>query len=177
MIRGRPIRCLADSSSTADVISSEVVGLYNLPTKLLNVMLVVKMAAIGSRSKSNQTCRVSLVIQGRVFERDFIILSINENIILGIPFLDDHSAVMGFNPPQLSLFLEDTSQMAVQPAELQQVGVEKSSLHPGERQCLRDKWLKEFEPLTLGIPEGLPPWWEINHRIELVDPGLVIRHH
>jgi hypothetical protein len=150
--------------------------LYNLPTEPLTVTLVVKMAAIGSRSKSNQTCRVRLVIQGRVFERDFIVMSINENIILGIPFLDDYSAVMGFNPPRLSLFLEDAAQMAVQPAELQQVGVEKSSFCPEERQRLRDKWLKEFEPLTSGTPEGLPPWREINHRIELVDPDLVIRH-
>jgi hypothetical protein len=50
------------------------------------------------------------------------------------------------------------------------------SLAPEERERLRKKWLKEFEPLTSGIPEGLPPWREVNHRIELVDPNLVIRH-
>jgi hypothetical protein len=175
-INGHPVRCLADSGSTADVISSDVVGLYSLPTAPLTETLIVKMACIGSRAKANRKCSVTLVIQGIPFRRDFVVVSVNENVILGTPFLVDYSATMGFNPLRLSLIPKVEEDSKVRLVEVQQVQVATASLALEEREHLRTKWLKEFEPLTSGIPEGLPPWREVNHRIELVDPNLVIRH-
>ncbi|HKU51103.1 MAG TPA: retropepsin-like aspartic protease, partial [Nitrospira sp.] len=52
-INGHPVRCLADSGSTADVISSDVVGLYSFLTAPLSEMLIIKMACISSRVKAN----------------------------------------------------------------------------------------------------------------------------
>jgi len=54
------------------------------------------MACIGSRAKANRKCSVTLVIQGIPFRHGFIIVSLNENIILGTTFLIDYSAMMGF---------------------------------------------------------------------------------
>src|ERR1700716_597359 len=54
-INGRPVHCLADYGSTADMIWSDVVGLYSLPTAPLTEMLIVKMACIGSRAKTKPT--------------------------------------------------------------------------------------------------------------------------
>ena len=121
-------------------------------------MLIVKMACIGSRAKANRKCSVTLVIQGIPFRRDFIVVSLNENIILGTPFLVDYSAMMGFNPLRLSLVPRDEGDSKACLVEVQQVQVATVSLAPEERERLRTKWLKEFELLTSGIPEGLPPW-------------------
>jgi hypothetical protein len=66
-INDRPVHCLVDTGSTADVISSDVVGLYSLPTVPLTETLIVKMACISSRAKANRRCSVTLVIQGIPF--------------------------------------------------------------------------------------------------------------
>src|SRR4030081_2423987 len=134
------------------------------------------MACISSRAKANRKCSVTLVIQGIPFRCDFIVVSLNENIILGTPFLVDYLAMMGFNPLRLSLIPRDEGDSKACLVEVQEVQVATVSLAPEEPECLQTKWLKEFEPLTSGIPEGLTPWREVNHRIELVDPNLDIRH-
>ena len=83
---------------------------------------------------------------------------VNKNVILGTPFLVNYSATIGFNPLCLSLIPKDMGDSKARLVEVQQVHVVTMSLTPEERECLREKWLKEFEPLTSGIPEGLPPW-------------------
>jgi hypothetical protein len=85
-------------------------------------------------------------------------MSVNENVILGMPFLVDYSVMIGFNPLRLSLIPRDEGDSKDRLAEVQQVHVVTMSLTPEERERLWGKWLKEFEPLTSGIPEGLPPW-------------------
>ena len=105
------------------MISSDVVGLYSLLTAPLTEMIIVKMACIGSRAKANRRCSVTLVIQGIPFRRDFIVVSLNENIILG---------TMGFNPLRLSLVPRDEGDRKACLVEVQQVQAATVSLAPEE---------------------------------------------
>jgi hypothetical protein len=66
-INGHPVRCLADSGSMADVILSDMVGLYGLQTVPLTAVLIIKMVCISSRAKANRKCLATLVIQGIPF--------------------------------------------------------------------------------------------------------------
>ena len=109
-----------------------MVGLYGLPTVPLNETLIVKMVCIGSRAKANRRCSVTLVIQGIPFRRDFIVVSVTENIILGTPFLVDYSAMIGFNPLRLSLIPRNEGESKAQLVEVQQVQVVTVPLAPEE---------------------------------------------
>ncbi|GJE92037.1 polyprotein [Phanerochaete sordida] len=56
----------------------------------------------------------------------------------------------------------------------------KAEATPPTEQLLeakRAKWFHEFEDITSGVPERLPPLREINHRIPLVDDAMNYRYH
>lgn len=42
---------------------------------------------------------------------------------------------------------------------------------------LREAWLEKYADILGGVPERLPPFREINHRIPLIDEGKVYKYH
>jgi hypothetical protein len=42
---------------------------------------------------------------------------------------------------------------------------------------LRARWLAEYKDIMSGVPETLPPFREINHRIPLIDKNKVYKYH
>jgi hypothetical protein len=73
-----------------------------------------------------------LAIQGIPFWREFIVMSVNENAILGTPFLVDYSVMIGFNPLRFSLIPKDEGDSKARLVEVQQVHVVTKSLTPEE---------------------------------------------
>jgi Reverse transcriptase (RNA-dependent DNA polymerase) len=42
---------------------------------------------------------------------------------------------------------------------------------------LCNRWCIEYEDILGGVHEELPPWWEVNHEINLIDEGKQYQYH
>lgn len=42
---------------------------------------------------------------------------------------------------------------------------------------LRQAWKDKYKEIGEGTPTGLPPWREVNHEINLIDPEKVYKYH
>lgn len=173
-INGHSVVCMVDSGSNADLISSTVVSLYNLPTKKLDDQLVIKLACQGSRTKCNEYCELPIVIDNRQYVQRMLVLNISENVILGTPFMYDNHAAVSLNPPGLNIT------KLGKPIEIQQLEVKHingSIDFPIDlRLSKREFWENYFKPLTSGIPDGLPKLRTVNHEIKLIDEHKTIPH-
>ena len=173
-ISKNPVVCMVDSGSNADLISSNVVGLYNLPTKKLGDQLLIKLACLGSRTKCNEYCELPIVIDGRQYLQKLLVLNISENVILGTPFLYDNCASVKLNPPGISI------ERLGRPVDTTQIRVTHLQVNdPFPRDLRLEKrrlWEDKFKPLTSGIPDGLPRLRVVNHEIKLIDENKYIPH-
>ena len=173
-ISNHSVVCMIDSGSNADLISSNVVGLYNLPTKKLENQLLIKLACLGSRTKCNEFCELPLVIDGRQYIQKLLVLNISENVILGTPFLFDNSASVKLNPP--GIHIEKLGRpIETTPMCLSHLQVDET--FPIEVRLEKRKlWENKFNPLTSGIPDRLPKFRTVNHEIKLIDENKTIPH-
>ncbi|KAF9512923.1 hypothetical protein BS47DRAFT_1393806 [Hydnum rufescens UP504] len=98
-INGHTCRALIDTGSLADFISTTCADQLKLPVENLVNPLPVQLAVTGSRSLIHHETRVLFELQGIRIQRRFDIMNLDSyDIVLGTPFLYQHSVTLGFNP-------------------------------------------------------------------------------
>jgi len=103
-VNGQPCRALLDSGSQSDFISTTLVDQLRLPVQELERPLTLQLAVSGSRGKVKCTVDAKLAYQEVSEERTFDVANLDSHdMILGLPFLMDHSAVIAFNPSQVTI--------------------------------------------------------------------------
>ncbi|KAK7022780.1 hypothetical protein VNI00_016951 [Paramarasmius palmivorus] len=109
-LNGHPVRTLLDTGSLTDIVSTKVVDQLQLRKKALNKPLTLHMAVSGSRSSVKWTAEAELEYQKIRERRTFDVANLRTyDVILGTPFLYQHQAVVGMNPPRVVIGSE-TSQ-------------------------------------------------------------------
>jgi hypothetical protein len=94
---GQPARALIDSESLCDFMSSTLVDQLKLNKNELMTPLNVQLAIQGSRSKINYNVVCDFKYQTIKERRSFDIMNISGyDLILGTPFLYQHSVSLGF---------------------------------------------------------------------------------
>ncbi|KAG5634082.1 hypothetical protein H0H81_003468, partial [Sphagnurus paluster] len=102
MVNGHPARALLDSGSLGDFMSSTLADQLKVPRIELVKPLSLQLAVQGSRSKVNLGTRVSIKYQKINEERYFDIANLSGyDLILGTPWMYQHSASIGLNPARV----------------------------------------------------------------------------
>ncbi|CAA7268278.1 unnamed protein product [Cyclocybe aegerita] len=98
-INGNMCNALIDTGSLCDFMSSTVADQLRLKKKELATPLMVQLAVLGSCSKVNFMTNAQFEYQGVNEPQMFDIINLSSyDLILGTPFLYQHSCLVGFNP-------------------------------------------------------------------------------
>jgi len=172
-INGHPARALIDSGSLGDFMSSTLADQLKLTKEALEVPLGLQLAVQGSRSKINSRTKASLQYQDIDEERYFDIVNLSYyDIILGTPWLFQHSVCLGLNPARvligndasLPISGKSVTSIASRAMDTSQAAIERA----------REELINYAEPLCKAASEtGLPPFRAINHKIPLIDEKKV----
>jgi hypothetical protein len=101
-VNGLPVRALVDSGSLGDFVSSTLVDQLKLKRTILEKPLGLQLAVQGSRSKINALVEISYSYQDIKESRRFDVANLNDyDIILGTPWIYQHSVCIGLNPARI----------------------------------------------------------------------------
>ena len=172
-VNGHRARALLDTGSMGDFMSTTLVDQLGLKTEVLVKPLALQLAVHRSRSKINHSVTVEFAYQEIKCPRRFDVANLdNYDLILGTPFLFQHQVAIGLNPLRVSIGSrvpvdirgEDTAVVTSAAADLLDDELEK----------LREQLRAEAGDLCQdGTMAELPPLWEINHLIPLIDESKI----
>ena len=172
-INGHPARALIDSGSLGDFMSSTLADQLKLDKEELKLPLGLQLAVQGSRSKINARTKANLQYQEIDEERQFDIVNLSYyDIILGTPWLYQHSTCIGFNPAcvligsdaSLPIKGNAVASIASRAMDISSVAIDRA----------REELIAYAEPLCKAASEtGLPLFRAINHKIPLIDEKKV----
>lgn len=158
-----------DTGSLADFMSTSLADQLRVKKVALEKPLTIQLAVQGSRSKVNYGASVSFAYQQISKTCFFDIINLqNYDMILGTPFLFQHQAMVGLNPPRMVI----GSDRAL-PIKGEQVSVLESHMAEAYEENLEraHEELRRLAKLLCAKASetGLPPLWAINHTIPLID--------
>ncbi|KAF8752463.1 hypothetical protein RHS01_07674 [Rhizoctonia solani] len=169
-LEGESVRVLLDSGCQTDMVSTTIVDQLRLPKVKLTKPLQVQLAMAGSRGTLHYGVKARIEYQGIDEYRDFDVGNLdNYDLILGTPFLFQHSVRLSFNPYGVyigstkSLPLDGEQVIQINSLSADIVGLRMAEL----RDMLRDEAANVCKPKDGNTP--LPPFRAINHRIPLID--------
>ncbi|PVF91431.1 hypothetical protein CPB86DRAFT_719441, partial [Serendipita vermifera] len=168
-IDGKPCRALIDTGAFADFISTSAVESMGLKKKVLDTPIPLQMAVQGSRSKINMAVDVEFKYATIRCQKRFDVLNLaTYDIILGTPFMWQHSVMLGMNPTRIAigsdkpLPMEGSDIRTLLSAMMIQTAEELEKV----REMLRTEARGLCEDTALA---ALPPFRAINHHIPLLD--------
>ncbi|KIY61419.1 hypothetical protein CYLTODRAFT_320168, partial [Cylindrobasidium torrendii FP15055 ss-10] len=175
-VNGHPCRALVDTGSQADLISSTLVDQLDLKKVELTRPLTLQLAVQGSRSKINYGSKVNMQYQGINEERYFDVANLTGyDLLLGTPWLHQHSVTVGFNEPKVIIGSKDSLPIGDGPLVTEVVS-NSVELEEAVRERARKEILDYARPLFLKAADTpLPPLRKINHRIPLIDPNAAYK--
>jgi len=146
-VEGRPARALIDTGSLADFMSLTLAEQIKAPLITLEKPLTIQLAVQGSRSRVNYGTSVRFQYQGADYRRYFDVMNLqNYDLILGTPFMYQHSASVGLNASRVILG-------SVRPLPLQGSGVTTFKLESRAAEVFHEELEKAHELLkTLARP-------------------------
>ena len=103
-IGGRNLQCLLDSGCTTNILSKHVFD--RLPSRLrdqLEARQIHGAMADGTQMALYGIIRLELRLSGLKIEEVFVVGQINEDVILGMPFLVERQCTMNFGIPVVSI--------------------------------------------------------------------------
>jgi hypothetical protein len=176
-INDHPARALLDSGSLGDFISTTLADQLKLTKEVLEVPLGLQLAVQGSRSKINSRAKAKVQYQDIGENRYFDIINLSYyDIILGTPWLFQHSICLGFNPARV-LIGSDTS-LPINGKSVSSIASRAMNISQTAIDRAREELIAYAEPLCKGASEtGLPPFREINHKIPLIDTKKIYPWH
>ncbi|CAA0834211.1 Unknown protein, partial [Striga hermonthica] len=199
-VRDRKVVVLVDNGSSHNFINAELSQKLNLPTTKIEPFEV--RVANGERLQCTKSFRkVPIRFSGVTVKADLYALPlVGPDVVLGVQWLeglgkvttDYRTGIMEFNSGDQQVTLssgneKDTKEVGLKSIEkvwrgggqIFAVLVEKTETHKGQEEQQRGdvhELLQEFEGV-LGEPKGLPPHWEFDHRIPLVNEQHAIHVH
>ncbi|KAF8752795.1 hypothetical protein RHS01_07224 [Rhizoctonia solani] len=175
-IEGKSVRVLLDSGCQTDLISSTLVDQLKLDKTALTKPLQVQLAMAGSRGTLHYCAQARIEYQTVNKNRQFDVGNLdNYDVILGTPFLFQHSVRLSFNPygvyigSDKALPLDGDHILQINSLSTEIVGTRMAEL----REMLREEAAEVCKPANGTIP--LPPMRAINHRIPLIDKAKQYR--
>jgi Reverse transcriptase (RNA-dependent DNA polymerase)/Retroviral aspartyl protease len=174
-INGQVCKALLDMGSLADFISTTCVDQLKLPVVNLTIPLPVQLAITGSRSLIHHEMHVKFEFQLIQANQHFDITNLySYDIVLGTPFFYQFLVVLGFNP----------SQVVIGASEPLEICGNNTAIIPSCRATLVNENLEllwqqlrdECTDLYKSVDETpLPPLWDLNHKIPLIDKDKVFK--
>ncbi|EUC57545.1 retroviral aspartyl protease, partial [Rhizoctonia solani AG-3 Rhs1AP] len=175
-VQGESVRVLLDSGCQTDLISTTLVDQLKLPKVALTKPLQVQLAMAGSRGTLHHGVKARIEYQSVDEEREFDVGNLdNHDLILGTPFLFQHSVRLSFNPYGVyigsakSLPLEGENIIRINSLSTDIVNMRMVEL----REMLKEEAKEICKPANGDIP--LPPFRAINHRIPLIDDKKIYK--
>ncbi|KJA15264.1 hypothetical protein HYPSUDRAFT_101519, partial [Hypholoma sublateritium FD-334 SS-4] len=174
-INNQPARALLDSGSLGDFISATLTDQLKLTRKTLETPIALQLAVQGSRSKINCSTQAQLKYEGITEQRYFDIINISQyDLILGSPFMFQHSVCVGFNPARVMVG-SDTS-LPLEGKAVTAISSRNVTMEGASVAAARAALIRYAEPLCKTASEtGLPPLRAINHTIPLIDLNKTYR--
>lgn len=172
-VNGHACQALLDSGSLGDFVSTTLVDQLKLKTVELKEPINLQLAIAGSRGKVKHLAEISLEYQDISCKQTFHVANLDSHdMILGLPFMIQHSLVLGFNPAQVTI----RSDKPVPLPRDQAWPLSVSTVGFSEVDILRLR-----EELTVyamdickeAVETPLPPLRAINHVIPLLDDSKV----
>lgn len=174
-LNDQPVRALIDSGSLGDFISSTVADQLNLTRKIFETPVTLQLAVQGSRSKINAQATAHLKYENISVDRTFDIINISQyDVILGTPWLFQHSVCIGLGPTRV--MIGSDAPKPILGKAVTSVAARAMTVETAARAAARAELIKYAEPLCKTASEtGLPPLRAINHTIPLIDENKVYR--
>ncbi|KAF8761936.1 hypothetical protein RHS01_00156 [Rhizoctonia solani] len=175
-LEGESVCVLLDSGCQTDIVSTTIVDQLRLPKVKLTKPLQVQLAMAGSRGTLHYGVKARIEYQGIDEYRDFNVGNLdNYDLILGTPFLFQHSVRLSFNP--YGVYIGSTKSLPLngeQVIQINSLSADIVGLRMAElRDMLRSEAMSVCKPQDGNTP--LPPFQAINHRIPLVDEQRTYR--
>ncbi|QRV92218.1 Transposon Ty3-G Gag-Pol polyprotein [Ceratobasidium sp. AG-Ba] len=174
-LEGESIRVLMDSGSQADLVSSTLVDQLKLQKITLTKPLTLQLAVSGLRGKLQCIVNARIVYQIVDEHRDFDVANIdNYDMILGMPFLHQHSVRLSFNPN--AIFIGSARSLPMEGENIIVINSVSADVLETRMDELRTMLREEASDLCKLIKDTpLPPFRDINHTIPIIDESKVYR--
>lgn len=168
-LEGQSVRVLLDSGSQADLVSSTIVDQLRLTKCALTKPLQLQMAMSGSSGMFHYNVRAKLKYQTFDEYRDFDVGNLdNYDMILGTPFLFQHSVRLSFNPN--GVYIRSDATLPMDGANVVLISSLPADIVESNLEDLRQMLKVEATELCKKASETkLPPFRAINHTIPLID--------
>ena len=225
-VNGCKAYIMIDTGSTSNFVSpafAKVTGMKIFP---LEQQLTLQLGCIGGQSKITHGGKTHIKLGSRTSEIYFDVANINQyNCILGIPFLQEHQAVLNFTNQKVQIgdntitlleevipdvhlqnpvWLPQNPKWLASPVRSKwpckgskgEGGLEKppkmmsesskqhlaaitikEKLTEKDISQLRNWWFWEYKHQLGGMVNRLPPLWEVNHRILLIEESKHYAYH
>ncbi|OJA13244.1 hypothetical protein AZE42_10318 [Rhizopogon vesiculosus] len=177
LLNNRPCRSLLDSGSLTDFVSTTVVDQLKLKFDLLDKPIPLQLAVSGSRSVVKATTTINFKYQEINGPHTFNIVNLEAyNVILGMPFLFQHQALLGFNPSKIKIRSLDP--LPIRGAQAQVLELKGSSIEAETIETYREQLCQYANDICKeAVETPLPPLRQINHTIPLIDESQVYSWH
>ncbi|QRV82349.1 Transposon Ty3-G Gag-Pol polyprotein [Ceratobasidium sp. AG-Ba] len=174
-LEGESVRVLMDSGSQADLVSSTLVDQLKLQKVTLTKPLTLQLAVSGSRGRLQCIVNARIVYQVVDEHQDFDVANIdNYDMILGMPFLHQHSVRLGFNPN--AIFIGSAQSLPMEGENIIVINSVSADVLETRMDELRAMLREEASDLCKLIKDTpLPPFRDINHSIPIIDESKVYR--
>jgi hypothetical protein len=174
-IEGESVHILLDTGSQADLMSTTLVDQLKLAKVALTKPLQLQLAMSGSRGTLHHSVNARLVYQDVDERRDFDVGNIdNYDVILGMPWLFQHSVCLSFNPS--SVFIGSKQALPMEGSSVIQINSISTNIFEAWLEELREMLHEEAGELCKTVSETpLPPFRAINHIIPTIDNTKVYR--
>jgi len=168
-ISGKPCRALLDTGSQSDFMSTTLVDQLKLPYTVLEKVLPLQLAVSGSRSAIKCTVTASFAYQGIKSERLFDVANLDSyDVILGLPFLVQHSMVIGLNPAQVTV--RSVEPLPYEPDQVFTIASRAAEIQAMDIDRMHEELVEYASDICKEATETpLPPLRVINHVIPLID--------
>jgi hypothetical protein len=175
-MNGHPVRALMDCGSEADFLSTSVIDQLRIPRSVLAKPLNIRLAVHGSCSKTNADVTVQFKYQDIDESRKFDVANLDAyDVILGTPFLFQHSVMVGFNPSRVIVGSNDSLEM--RGTEVTTVTSAAADIFEDDLQKVREMLAAEAMDLCPDTSKtALPPFRAVNHVIPLIDESKIYKY-
>ncbi|PVF94985.1 hypothetical protein CPB86DRAFT_679506, partial [Serendipita vermifera] len=175
-INGKACRALVDTGAFADFISTSAVESLGLKKEVLAAPIPLQMAVQGSRSRINTAVTVDFKYTTIECKKRFDVLNLaTYDIILGTPFMWQHSVMVGMNPTRIAIGNDQPLPMEGDDVRtlLSAMMIHEAEELEKVREMLRAEGRDLCEDTALA---ALPPFRAINHHIPLIEESKKYRY-
>ncbi|KIN92792.1 hypothetical protein M404DRAFT_172614, partial [Pisolithus tinctorius Marx 270] len=179
VINGCKAYMMIDTGSTGNFVSPAFTKVMKMKVFPLDQQPMLQLGCIGSRSKITHGGLSMIKMGHQQNSCYFDVANIDRyDCILGILFLRQHKVVLNFAEKSMTIAGEKVL-MLMEPEPTLTVikPIQKRTLGDKDIPHLRERWFEKFRQRFEGVELKLPPLWEVNHRIPLIDEDKQYSYH